>query len=73
MNPATNLPRRLATAERRIGRALDALLEARNNVERREWFFAESNLRGLCRNCALIARERRALMRLVRAARKEGR
>lgn len=69
--PAT-FQRRIALLERLVSGAVDCVLEARNNVGRGEWHFADANLRTLFRNASAIARQRKPVIRAMRRARREG-
>jgi hypothetical protein len=68
---ASRLLKRVVPLERLVSGAIDCVLEARNNAERGEWAFAETNLRTLFRNATAIAKRRTATLHLLRLARKE--
>lgn len=53
--------------------ALEAVIEADNNLTRAEWHFLQVNLRGVYRKVAAIHRRRRALLRAVKHAAAEPR
>jgi hypothetical protein len=69
--PHRGLLRRLKALEDGLSRAVDCVLEARNNIDRREWDFAECNLRKLFRDVAAIGRQREITVRQLRLAKKE--
>ena len=70
MNQRT-LQQRMAALEKLVGGTVDCLLEAKSNLVRAEWDFADANLRRLFRSAGAIARRRSATLRLLRLARKE--
>jgi hypothetical protein len=70
-NPLELLLDRVKALEAELSRAVDCALEGKNNIERREWDFAECNLRKLFRNVAAIGRQREITVRQLRLAKKE--
>ncbi|NBV22799.1 MAG: hypothetical protein EBS05_12900 [Proteobacteria bacterium] len=66
----TKVQSRLVRLKLRINAALDCFLEAKNNVERREWDFAETNLRTLFRNASLLSRLRKPSLRALQQAKR---
>jgi len=71
MSREPQLQGRLTKLQTLVSAVVNCLLEAQNNVERAEWDFAETNLRKLFRNATVLQRQRAAVLREVRLARRE--
>jgi hypothetical protein len=61
----------MVSLERNVSRTVDCLLESKNNVHRREWDLAATNLRKLFRNATAIQNQRPTVLRQLRLARKD--
>lgn len=71
MHRTTELQDRLANLRPLVSGLLDCFNETENNARRGEWEFAETNLRKLFRNATAIRKQRAALLRELRLARRE--
>ena len=73
MNTKERLNGRLRGLKSLVEGALDCVIEGQNNVHRREWDLAATNLRKLFRNATAIQKQRPTVLRQLRLARKESR
>ncbi len=71
MHRTTELQDRLAKLRPLVSGVLDCFNETENNARRGEWDSAETNLRKLFRNATAIRKQRLAVLRELRLARRE--
>lgn len=71
MRATGELNKRLRSVKQLAEGTVDCVLESLTNVQRGEWDFAVTNLRMLFRDAAKMVRQRTAVLRRLRLARKE--